>query len=130
MFTTEEAVTKAVVAVKKAKLSEREESDGAKRVSITETGGDILVIPQATLGQTAAEDFGRISSILIGRAPTLLCSHWSKWVEIFSWCCCLLSYAINNKLMASKYPNYFLPFTGSLWHQIAGASITREALDQ
>ena len=48
---TKEVVTKAVVAVKKAKLSEREESDGAKRVSITETGGDILVIPQATLGQ-------------------------------------------------------------------------------
>ena len=48
---TEDAVTKAVVAVRKAKLSEREESDGAKRVSVTETGGDILVIPQATLGQ-------------------------------------------------------------------------------
>ena len=44
-------MTKAVVAVRKAKLSEREESDGAKRVSVTETGGDILVIPQATLGQ-------------------------------------------------------------------------------
>ena len=38
------------MAVKKVKLSEREESDGAKRVSVTETGGDILVIPQATLG--------------------------------------------------------------------------------
>ena len=48
---TEDAVIKAVVAVRKAKLSEREESDGAKRVSVTETGGDILVIPQATLGQ-------------------------------------------------------------------------------
>ena len=35
----------------KVKLSEREEGDGAKRVSVTETGGDILVIPQATLGQ-------------------------------------------------------------------------------
>ena len=35
----------------KVKLSEREESEGAKRVSVTETGGDILVIPQATLGQ-------------------------------------------------------------------------------
>ncbi len=48
---TEESVTKAVVAVKKVKLSEREESDEAKRVSVTETGGDILIIPQATLGQ-------------------------------------------------------------------------------
>ena len=48
---TEDAVIKAVVAVRKAKLSEREESDGAKRVSVTDTGGDILVIPQATLGQ-------------------------------------------------------------------------------
>ena len=47
---TEEAVNKAVMAVKKVKLSEREESDGAKRVSVTESGGDILVIPQATLG--------------------------------------------------------------------------------
>ena len=48
---TEEAVTLAVLAVKKVKLSEREESNGAKRVSITETVGDILIIPHATLGQ-------------------------------------------------------------------------------
>ena len=33
------------------KLSEQEESEGGKRLSVVETAGDILIVPQATLGE-------------------------------------------------------------------------------
>ena len=44
---TEESVTKAVQTVKKVRLSEREENEGGKRVSVVDSAGEILVIPQA-----------------------------------------------------------------------------------
>jgi len=51
---TEEAVLKAAKTVRKVKLSEQDDNNdadkGGKRVNINEVGGDILVIPQATLG--------------------------------------------------------------------------------
>ena len=49
-----EAVEKLVKAVLGAKLSEGE--FGAKRVSILDLPGDILVVPQATLGRFCEED--------------------------------------------------------------------------
>ena len=44
---TEESVTKAMQTVKKVRLSEREENEGGKRVSVVDSAGEILVIPQA-----------------------------------------------------------------------------------
>ena len=71
-------------------------------------------------------------STLIGRAPTLLRSHWSRAPE-----CCWRqqSYAIKNQLVASKAPMglfcvpkhplwAFNARACSLWHKTAGASNT------
>ena len=60
-----------------------------------------------------------VFSALIGRGPTMFCSHWSRWFIGFVR---QHSYAIKNQLKAPKAPNYghLLPLAGSLWHKSAG----------
>ena len=59
-----ESVEKLVKAVLGAKLSEGE--FGAKRVSILDLPGDILVVPQATLGQY------RLVTCRLQRSPSII----------------------------------------------------------